>query len=349
VLVAISFLILGVASAIPPTQAWRRIFNNSNVYDAANGMDVDASGYCYFAYVTNAKKTLHLVKIGPAMNVAFDITNTFDVDAQPWGVFVSPKISGKQYVYVLAHYTDLNTGLQDLWAKKYDTSGVPQTLPFFYANDPEPMFVGFYADALGNAMFALGSPYLVMQQFNAAGSETGNSINTAIKPYAAHLNRNTAEWIAAGYDATAGSLEGVSARWGSYNPSTGVASFTHYSDGANDPVAGTSTSVSYALNELPGGYIAIAEDQNLFTPSGVTYRYILDVVSSSGTTYFSYPAGRSGYASGNITQVASYNGFSPIYAVLGVPSGYDVESFSWAGSPLWYHAHRAVPFLGRSG
>src|SRR6266480_3792460 len=83
-------VIVGHASATPPpTQAWSKTFNiGSSDQTAGPRVACDASGYCYFAYVSyqSTGNVLHLVKIGPSKNVAFDhIVDTFQGLALPVG------------------------------------------------------------------------------------------------------------------------------------------------------------------------------------------------------------------------------------------------------------------------
>src|SRR2546423_11797845 len=123
VLAFLPAIALSACASLPHTQAWRRIFVTGD-YDPIVGTDTDASGFCYVLNATDYH-TLHLMKIGPASNIAFNVTIPF-IDphtdgVRPLGVYVSPMISGKQYGYVVASTYDDPRSSEEMWSNTYDT------------------------------------------------------------------------------------------------------------------------------------------------------------------------------------------------------------------------------------
>ena len=345
-----------VGLPLPPTEAWKRLFNNGTNDDfvgAGAQPATDASGYCYFNYATQTSPgnyTLHLVKIGPSMNIAFDKTELFNgvSSMTPMGVFVGPLIAGKQYIYTIFQY---NAGNNLVRINGYDTSGNqwvggPYTEGSF-SGGQDCNFLGAGTDASGNF-------YLGLSNADAGGhrqfemiESTGNGSNTVnfvadgnVDPYEAAYSRTLNRWIVAGHDLA--TVAPYSSRWALVDPTTGTETSFSESLGSHDSGTGAFVSYGYTIALLPGDAFGVGLDNESYAGSGIPhFSYWVQTYNADGTTDFRYPS--TGTVPSNLLGMAGLNGNWYIFDVPGLavtrPS---VTLLDATGNTIYRHTNQPV-------
>ena len=341
--------ITGSALAVPPTQAWRRIFNTTPYDDTAGGIDVDASGYAYLEYVDAEPGHfgawyVHVVKIGPTSGIYFDKLITYSTNYAPLGVLVSPMVAGKQYVYTVTAPVGLTS--QSVYIYKWDTAGNLQW-------NGAPLIIpdcgglaGMYADASGNLLLAAkkGSGltrYLGMMMVDSSGAVLGSQSNNSIYPSKAFYSPVLNGWIVAGVDM---SWSDSGARWGLFNPTNGAEGTPgEIADGYTN--ANSSLSYTFVLSPLPNNAYGIVTNSFSYDNLGTRWYTKMQVYAANGVPVWHYPD--SGTREGQIFQLAAFNSSSPIYDVGFIPAtpGNTVEDFNGLGVLQWQHTNQPADTL----
>jgi len=264
-IIAALLLVTTAFASLPPTQAWRRIFNIGTTDQVAGPPAVDASGYCYFSYFDNsslAQYNVHLVKIGPAENVAFDKSINIFTGYIPLRTYVSPPISGKQYVYVTGQ-VDHNG---DKWAyiRKYDTAGTDQWGTYVYFASQvgfDDRLVGVFPDANNNVFLVLdqvdaGLHHARFIELDANANTVSDSSNSNIQPERAEFDpviSTTGSWLLSGiYLAGTRPFSGI---FGAYNPLTGHYDFGESDDGFYDAGTGLKIQKHFEFTQMHSGNV----------------------------------------------------------------------------------------------
>ncbi len=344
---AASLWLAAAAFATQPTQAWRRIFNTGTYDDFAGAIEVDASGNAYLEYedVQPAHSYIHVVKVGPTSGVYFDQVSNLDLfpNLKPCGIYVSPIIPGKQYVY--AAFADTSSNSQELVLYKLDTSGTVVGSFSYQAQGSLPIGIaGIYFDSAGNVLLAMKRPdgnngNLDMLTLDPSGNITSEHFNATIYPSSAIYSTVLNGWIAAGSD-MASSIPQNSARWGLFDPATGLeGALGDTAEGAFNPSPYYSYAEQFVLNGLPNNGFSIIHN-SIDRPSinvPISAYTSMQAFSSNGTSTWHYPS--SGNRSGNVFQLASLNAAAPIFD-LGIPfygARTMIEQFNGSGVLQWQH------------
>jgi len=339
------------ALATPPTQAWRRIFNTGTYDDFAGAIDVDASGNAYLLYEDDQlnQQYVHVVKIGPTSGIYFDVVGglqPFHPGYTPYGIYVSPIIAGKQYVYsVVAVTTGTNQGLL---ISKCDTAGTVLWTQSFSSVTSDAAYpfgiAGIYFDASNNVLLALKHSYatggnLEMVTIDSFGNVTSDHSNNNIYPTAAFYSTVLNGWIAAGND-MASPFPERSARWDLFDPTTGnEGTIGETAEGSFNPAPYSSYSEQFVLNQLPNNAFSNIHNSvdrpSIIAPT--TASTSMRAFTGNGSPTWSYPS--SGNRSGNVFQLSSLNAASPIFD-LGIPyyaARTMIEQFNSSGVLQWQH------------
>jgi len=362
-LVLAIFCLAGATFAgLPPTQAWRWIFNNGTADDIAGGLDVDASGNAYLLYVSSnsGANTIHMLKIGPAGGIYYDKTVAeagFVYDA-PIGVLVSPMIAGKQYVYAFLNRT--NSTPFGLSVYKWDTNGnAIWANPVFFSGGTtnDLILAGSYADGSDNLLLALGysninslQGSLSMVTLDHAGNITSQQTNNLIVPQTAVYIPASHGWIAGGIDMNPSPTVTLNGRWDLFDPSTGLAAgIGEHADGYRNGFF--SITQQFLINPLPGNAFAVVHNTTSENGNMVpSYTTIAKVYSAPGTLAWQYPPSTPWGA--YTLQIVRMNTSSPYLMLSQIPgtsfSGpYPriMDEFSSTGALVWQHTHQPADVL----
>jgi len=313
------------AATLQPTLAWSRPFNIGTSDQIASGLDTDASGYAYFAYVSHepTANVLHLAKIGPAKDVPFDgVVASMPVEFRAAGVWVSPKIAGKQYVYVAGQFVG-DRGNQVL-VKKYDTSFVSQwTFPFLNfvsATKGHSVLLGLHPDIAGNCDFVLNQDGVTrFVGIDSAGSISSDNTDPYMDPTQAVYYPARDEWLACGrYHNPDGTFDYPQTVWGNFSPTGGSGGFGWYAGGSNqDPATGAFSSLEFRLSVMASGDFALIG--NLFSGHyGVveSTAHFLDLFHATLLDMWHFPTNtgtNGGMDPGQAYQVDAFSTAGPVY------------------------------------
>jgi len=344
-----------VSFALPPTQAWRRIFNTGSNYEQATGLDVDASGNAYLQYVSQSQGGhwfIHLVKIGAASGIAFDKVIDYTTGHTPGPILVTPLMAGKQYVYQVI-YQDATPQTATIY--KFDTAGVAQwSPPFVYTSPGAVRVLAMYPDSSGNLLLAMAVAAgsmgaLDMVNVNSAGAMASEHGNGNITPMSAFYSTTLNGWIIAGADNADFYYPQQSGRWGVYDPTTG--SEGTLGETAEGYASGlSSTAERFVINELPANAFSIAHNSASGGLGGSTYQTFLKVYNSSGTLSWQYPPS---IAWGAYTmQVAQLDASAPYFMVSRAPGSsifttepHLIDKFDNTGAFVWQHNHQPADLV----
>lgn len=396
-LVGLAFLLSSIAQAqVTQAWRNTYPLNTPNLDQYRNALDVDASGNAYIQRANRNLGTMQdemtLAKFdfyGRMLwsnNALIGQSGSTDGGFLS-GVHVSPVISGQQYVYACMepNYVFQNTRYRSFWMMKYSTSGQPLwPQPFtFKVPNMNTILRGFYADPNGNVFLALGvgaasdmndsyplsTCTLTMLEVDASGNQTNQQENTLIGPsnwswrtfqpcwihdvfeQEAIFDPSRHRWIVAGSDNL--DLNQVSARWGIYNPDNGSEDYSETEEGT--PNFGTSP--WFDINRLPGGYIAVADNE--MTPvqgSGgwavPILKHRLKLINPQGSVVWRYPAVANDKADGAVFEIKAFSGTSQIYVAGDTPIGESyttiprfMERFDWQGNLIYRNNSRPVETL----
>jgi len=312
-LLAATAALTNVASAsLPPTQAWSQTFSiGTSDQFAGPRVACDASGYCYFAYVSfqPTGNVLHLVKMGPAKNVAFDhIVDTFQGYALPFGVMISPMIAGKQYVYVAAHFAGAK-GLQ-VYLHKFDTAAVQQWASPYqgFASDTSGSVSLYdaYPNAAGHLFVALNQDEILrFADLDETGLLVHDNRILDTDPKSANFYPHANAWLATGRNLA--STYPNSGRWGLYDPITSAHPTSQAING----------DIEYHLWPLPtGNFVWMFNVFNHTNGNRTSASSYAEIDTATNLTDWSSTGWRTAQSlNGEIMQVATFSANGPVYIV----------------------------------
>lgn len=348
-----------LASNLPPTEAWNHAFGTSTHDEFAGPPAMDASGYCYFTYQSKQPSgaVAHLVKIGPSMNVVFDkllpVISGW-TDWAPKAVMISPLVSGKQNVLVIAQSTD-SLGNVGVYLDAFDTNGNewPTGRGEYLSFDPGPCYyVGGGFDSNGN--FYLGVDDVNntahrefhIYKIGPTGAGLGDAGDSSLEPNTAFYSKTLGKWLVAGNDLVSGKPN--SSRWAAVDPLTGNESVFQQSIGSQNQATGGYTSYQYVLNLFSNDTYAIVLNKATAasSTSGITFSWTEQSFKANGQYSWFYPA--AGSASGVIHQIPFDSSISATYLV-GRFGLFDAKSFvdlfDAAGHLVYSHSDQPVDML----
>ena len=330
--IALALIGASMASAQLPTLAWTETLGDNAMPRGMTPLVVDRYGYAIYNYQTTS---LHLRRVSPAANPMFDVSVlTLPRQFTMGGMFISPLVGGKQFVYLVWEAPGADQAF-DVFVAKYDTDGQAQwqTPEDFSATNGNAFFVNGAADASGNCYLALSdangdATRLRLLKLGSDGSTasdlTIDELNPTVgwgnfsvittnwqwnplRPFVCRhegfYDSYSSTWFMAGSD----NLAAGNARWGAYDATTGTRKFggTFAATDVDSPEA--------HVFPLPNLRFAVVEnrvrDNTLFFST--LNKFNLTEYYFSGLKLWRYPA--SGNDTYNVHQVVAYGKDDSIY------------------------------------